>query len=226
MTLANGTKTKLKISPCDINDGVATVNGDPAFEAMINPSGYQQSSAIKYAKNPAVGVNTEKKFSATTADKITFKELILDGTGVVEGSSATSVRAQIELLRKVAYNYQGSDHEPPVVEISWGPLLFKARLESLTIDYTLFKPSGEPLRAKISMGLVVYTSTEEALREASLESPDLTHLVEVKAGDTLPLLCYQIYKDCSHYIAVARLNNLSQFRQLEPGQVLRFPPLV
>jgi LysM repeat protein len=226
MVVGNGIKTKLKISPCDVKDGVATVNGEPPFEAMINPSGYSVASAIEYAQNKTLGPGIEKKFSKSIADKVTFKELVLDGTGIVGGPAITSVKDQIALLRKVSYNYQGSDHEPPVVEISWGPLLFKARVESLNIDYTLFKPNGDPLRAKIKLGLVAYKSTEESLREASLESPDLTHLVEVKAGDTLPLLCYQIYKNPAHYMAVARINNLQQFRKLQPGQVLRFPPLV
>jgi nucleoid-associated protein YgaU len=99
-------------------------------------------------------------------------------------------------------------------------------MEALKVNYTLFKPSGEPLRAKMDLTFTAYKSTEEVFREASLESPDLTHLVEVKAGDTLPMLCYQIYKDSSYYLAVARLNQLNNFRQLQPGQLLRFPPLV
>lgn len=226
MSLSTGLKTKLKISPCDVNDGIATVNGDPAFEAMINPAGYQHTSAIKYSKNTALGPGGEKKFSKTTPDKIVFKEMVLDGTGVVSLFGLSSVKDQVALLRKVAYTYKGTSHEPPVVEVSWGPLLFNARMESLTVDYTLFKPSGEPLRAKISLTFVAYQSTEEVFKEASLESPDLTHLVEVKAGDTLPNLCYRIYKDCSYYMAVARLNQLSNFRSLKPGQILRFPPLV
>lgn len=225
MNLVSGIKTKLKISPCDVNDGIATVNGDPAFEALINPSGYSHSSSILYAENQALGPGSEKKYSKSKPDKIEFKELVLDGTGVVSGTT-TSVRDQVTLLRKVAYDYNGSEHEPPVVEVSWGPLLFKARMEALKVDYTLFKPSGEPLRAKINLTFVAYKSTEEVFRSASLESPDLTHLVEVKAGDTLPMLCYQIYKDSSYYLAVARLNQLSNFRRLEPGQILRFPPLV
>jgi nucleoid-associated protein YgaU len=220
-------KIKLKISPCDVDGkGVATVNGKTAFKALINPSGYTHSSAIKYSKNVAPGPGTEKKFSNAMPDKIVFKEMVLDGTGVVAIDSPISVKDQIALLRKVAYTYQGTDHEPPVVEVSWGPLLFKARMEALTVDYTLFKPSGEPLRAKISLKFIVYKSTGEVFREAGLESPDLTHLVEVKAGDTLPLLCYQIYKDSSYYLAVAKLNNLNSFRRLSPGQILRFPPLV
>lgn len=226
MTVLSGTKTKLKISPCDVNDGIATVNGDPPFVAMINPSGYQHSSSIKYAKNEALGPGGEEKFSKVTPDKIVFKEMVLDGTGVVEGSGTVTVKDQIARLRKVAYAYQGEDHEPPVVEVSWGPLLFQARMESLAVDYTLFKPSGEPLRAKVTLTFIAFKSTEEVFRESSLESPDLTHLVEVKAGDTLPNLCYRIYKDASYYMAVARINQLSHFRQLQPGQLLRFPPLV
>lgn len=225
MTLANGTKIKLKISPCDVNDGVATVNGDTPFEALINPAGYTQSSSIMYAENQALGPGGEKKYSKSKPDKIEFKELILDGTGVVEGTTS-SVRAQIALLRKVAYDYNGEEHEAPVVEVSWGPLLFKARMDALKVNYTLFKPSGEPLRAKMDLAFTAYKSTEEVFRVASLESPDLTHLVEVKAGDTLPMLCYKIYKDSSYYLAVARINQLHNFRQLQPGQLLRFPPLV
>jgi nucleoid-associated protein YgaU len=42
----------------------------------------------------------------------------------------------------------------------------------------------------------------------------------------LPLLCNRIYNDPSYYREVARINNLSNFRNLEPGLILRFPPLV
>ncbi|MDY6981865.1 MAG: peptidoglycan-binding protein [Pseudomonadota bacterium] len=225
MSAANGIKTKLKISPCDVQDGIARVNGKPAFEALINPSGYRHVSEIKYSKNVAFGPGVEQKFANSKPDRIEFKEMILDGTGVVEGTR-TSVKQQIDLLRSVAYTYQGTNHEPPVVEVSWGPLLFKARMESLSVDYTLFKPSGEPLRAKVTLSFVAYKSTDEVFREAGLESSDLTHLVEVKAGDSLPLLCHQIYNDSSYYVEVARINDLDNFRRLEPGQLLRFPPLV
>jgi len=68
------------------------------------------------------------------------------------------------------------------------------------------------------------TSQEEALA-AQRSSPDLTHVVEVKEGDTLPLLCYRVYKDCSYYPQVAKANNLTDFRHLKPGTKLSFPPL-
>lgn len=225
MPSASGTKIKLKISPCDVSGGVATVNDDTPFEVLINPEEYSHISTNKYIENKAPGPNGDKKFVKSEPDRIEFKEIVLDGTGVVHGTTST-VLQQVALLRKVAYTYDGSEHEPPVVEVSWGPMLFKARLEKLDVKYTLFKPSGEPLRARVTLKFTAFTTNEEVFRAASMESPDLTHLVEVRAGDTLPMLCHKIYKDSSYYLAVAEFNQLRSFRQLAPGQLLRFPPLV
>ena len=95
----------------------------------------------------------------------------------------------------------------------------------MSVQYTLFKPSGEPLRAKLTLSFVQYVSQKEESARADRKSPDLTRVVEVKAGDTLPLLCYRIYKDSSYYTQVARVNKLISFRGLKPGSRLVFPPL-
>jgi hypothetical protein len=47
----------------------------------------------------------------------------------------------------------------------------------------------------------------------------------VVAGDTLPLLCFQIYQESKYYVEVARVNGLDDFRNLEPGRQILFPPL-
>ena len=60
---------------------------------------------------------------------------------------------------------------------------------------------------------------------AQRSSPDMTHTVRVRAGDTLPLLCQQIYRDASKYVDIARLNGLDGFRHLAPDTVLQFPPM-
>ncbi len=226
MSLSTAMKTRLKISPCTVDGDQVTVSTGDAFEAMINPSGYSHSSAIVYTETKTSGNSgEEKKYTRTEPEKLEFKQLVLDGTGVV-ADTESSVREQIALLRQVAYTFSGDQHQAPVVQVSWGPLLFNGRLESLKVEYTLFKPNGEPLRAKLDLKFISFKTNQEIFREADLQSPDLTHLVEVRAGDTLPLLCQRIYKDSSYYQAVARFNGLRQFRALIPGQVLRFPPLV
>ena len=57
------------------------------------------------------------------------------------------------------------------------------------------------------------------------QSPDLTQVRIAKAGDNLPLLCYQIYGDPGYYLEVAQANQIDAFRLLEPGMTVVFPPL-
>ena len=47
----------------------------------------------------------------------------------------------------------------------------------------------------------------------------------VKSGDTLPLLCKEIYGSSAYYLRVAADNELDDFRHLVPGQTLYFKPL-
>jgi nucleoid-associated protein YgaU len=223
----SGQKTLLKISGCSVakNGKISVDSARPVFEALINPSGYGHDYTIKYAKNQALGqAGNEAKFHASQPEKLSLKELILDGTGVIPGTTKT-VKQQVESLRDAVYTYVGSKHEAPIVQVVWGSLIFYGRAEGLKFDYTLFKPNGEPLRAKISLTFVEYISAAEIVKEEGRNSPDLTHLVVVKAGDTLPLLCDRIYRDSGYYLEVARINGLSSVRQLQPGISLRFPPL-
>ena len=130
-------------------------------------------------------------------------------------------------LKAIVYSYNGSDHEPNVVKIAWGRGLtaFYGRLESMSANYTLFRATGEALRAKVDLSFISFsTQMEEALR-AQRSSPDMTHMVRVRAGDTLPLLCQRIYSDASKYLEIARLNDLDGFRALPPDTVLHFPPM-
>jgi nucleoid-associated protein YgaU len=47
----------------------------------------------------------------------------------------------------------------------------------------------------------------------------------VVAGDTLPELARQVYGSETHYLWLARQNQLDDFRNLQPGRVIHFPPL-
>lgn len=228
MPIATGLKKKLTIAACKVSGGTISVDGSKtAFQVMINPAGYKRQLSIDYNKKKTLGqANAEPKFSAVCPENLTLENLVLDGTGVVEQASYRSVKEMIDGLLKVIYNYDGKQHEPNYVRLLWGTFIFFGRAESISIDYTMFKPSGEPLRAKVSLGFTGWMSSEESSLRANQSSPDLSHLVEVAMGDTLPLLCSRIYNDSSYYREVARVNNLTNFRNLEPGQVLRFPPLV
>ncbi|WP_019603447.1 CIS tube protein [Teredinibacter turnerae] len=222
---SSGVHEQLEITACSVNeDGSITVNESDSFTLMLNPQNYKRDQKIKFSNDKALGeVGNQKRFVAMDDDKFAF-EAILDGTGVISDYALESVEDMISSLEAIV-GYDGDTHEPKYSRIVWGTVVFYGRLESLSSQFTLFKPSGEPLRAKINMSFVRFMTDEEESKAANRSSPDLTHIVETKEGDTLPLLCYRIYRDSHYYTDIARINGIDNFRQLPAGTRLLFPPL-
>ncbi|HET7793596.1 MAG TPA: peptidoglycan-binding protein [Rhizobacter sp.] len=224
------TKTLLKLTRCFINRrGTIRLDDSAEFTVMINPAEFKHDHVITYDSTKTAGqVGKDPKFMGMNPEKVGFS-IVLDGTGAVmpasPGQAVPSVKTQLDKLLKVIYRYVGDQHEPGHVRLLWGTLIFFGRLESISTSYTLFKPSGDPLRAKVQLSFMGAMSNKEAELQSNRSSPDLSHLVEVRDGDTLPLLCERIYGDPSYYPDVARFNRLVDFRRLTPGGTLHFPPL-
>jgi nucleoid-associated protein YgaU len=224
--------SKLSITRCSVENGRTREHPGDVFRVTINPADYKHSFSVAYAgartddERPLGKASVSPKFASVNAEKVSFA-IVLDGTGVVADAEGTSVAGQMRALKAIAYAYDGSNHEPNVVKISWGSGLaaFYGRLESMTVNYTLFRPTGEALRARVEMSYISFSTPMEEALTAQRSSPDMTHTVRVRAGDTLPLLCQQIYRDGTKYLEIARLNGLDGFRALVPDTVLQFPPM-
>ena len=224
-----GEKTRLSMIRYKVSEsGTTSLDTSVAFTVMLNPADVKHTRGIVYDKKKAQGQPAlDPKFSAADVETLAFA-LVLDGTGVVplpEGVARLDVKTHLENLNKVVYQYDGNQHEPGRVRLLWGTLIFFGRMQNMSTHYTLFKPSGAPLRAKVDLSFIGSMSKRETELVSNLSSPDLTHLVEVRDGDTLPLLCNRIYGDPGYYLEVARFNQLTDFRNLKPGGKLHFPPL-
>ncbi|WP_448205612.1 CIS tube protein [Azospirillum sp. sgz302134] len=202
------------------------------FVVFINPASYKCDYEICFNTTSAQGSSTPSHvFNRMGPASISF-DLAFDATGVVPSlfpglpdAPPDGVFGIIELFKRQVLKFDGSIHSPRYVKLFWGQLLYKCQLKTLSIDYTLFRPDGVPLRAKASVQFVSFTSKKQAAKEANRSSPDLTHVVTVKAGDSLPTLCYRVYGSSLHYLRVAEFNGLNSFRRLVPGTRLLFPPL-
>jgi Contractile injection system tube protein len=229
MDATAGQKTRMVITRCDVSPGGAVTLEDVSFTVMLNPSEFTHDYTISYNTKKTLGqVGSDTKFSAINPDKINFA-ILIDGTGAVPSADSKAkivdVSTQLENLSKVVYSYVGDEHQPSHVRLLWGTLIFFGRMESMSTQYTLFKPSGEALRAKVTLKFVGFMSKKQMELESNRSSPDLSHIVDVVEGDTLPLLCDRIYGDSWYYLEVAKFNRLASFRTLKPGMRLHFPPL-
>jgi nucleoid-associated protein YgaU len=203
---------------------IASTSPNP-INVMINPNRYSQAMAVSSTQQEAAG-GSGKAVAFNRDQGESFQvALVFDGTGTVPDAPNKSVDAQLADLRRLIYEINGDIHEPNFVKLAWGTLLFKGRLATFDVEYTLFGPDGTPLRATATVGFIGYHDNTDARAAMKLSSPDLSHSIRVEAGDTLPLLCHRIYGDSRFYLAVAEFNRLDDFRSLEPNTNLLFPPL-
>ena len=193
------------------------------FIVMFNPSTYSQKYEIEYEQAQGQGTTgSTQKFGRIKPQDYSF-EFVFDGTGV--SSEKKDVSASIERFFEVTGKINSDIHRPLYLQISWGHLISRCVLKSAEVTYNLFKPDGYPLRARVKA--VFSENVDDTLRtaEEGKNSPDLTHYRVVKEGDNLPLMAYRIYKDPSYYLKVARVNRLNNFRDLEVGTQIQFPPV-
>lgn len=199
-----------------------------SFVVMINPETVTLRQEVDYVTDKSHP--GDMKYLNPGRWSIQIPTIILDTTGAIPESEwpnkRKTVLEMINDLKKVVSKHQGPYHENAVIHVQWGSFLYWARLGSMEVKYSLFDNNGKPVRAEVSLNLFGYISAKEQTKEENKSSPDLTHLVEVGVGDSLPLMCNRIYKDPSLYLQVAKANNLTDFRNLKPGTKLYFPPIV
>lgn len=218
---------KLKIeSWTDINrNGPA----EKKFTAFINPDEFTLNYTVITESNNAAGANgSAGGFLGTRPLEVALK-FFLDGT------NANGVKLDVPAKIKEFYEavgYDGKKHRTCFLRITWGHLTwlrtnqyeFDCELKTTSIQYKMFKTDGTPLRVIINATFAEKLPAAVRQAEERNSSPDLTHIRIVKEGDTLPAMVQKIYGDFKYYLEVARVNNLKNFRDLQPGQKLIFPP--
>ena len=196
------------------------------FEALINPESYTLEYKVKTADGQGQGTSkAQAKFEYNSPEELSF-EFLFDNTGIIDGKpNPDGVFDDVNHFRQMLTAYQGSSHEPYHLKLVWGNLIFKGRAIELGITYKLFNPDGQPIRAVAKTKFKGSVEEKKRAAQEFRQSSDMTHIRTVKAGDTLPLLCYRIYGDPRYYLQVAEANGLAEFRYLTPGTELRFPPV-
>ena len=222
--MANGQLEKMKIYAYNNPELSAAHQVGQPFVAMMNPETYAIDKKMEFNLKQGHGTSGHQpKFELKLPEEMSF-EFLFDNTGIIDGQPSTNLTQKIDDFSELLMGYDGSTHEPKFFKLVWGTLLFKGRCTALNIAYKLFNPDGAPIRAICKV--TFKEMKEEKLRVAQEDnhSPDLTHYRIVKKGDTLPMMCFLVYGDARYYLQVARANKLINFRKLNIGDELFFPP--
>lgn len=232
----SGELVKLKIKAFK-NEQFTEEVAEGEFKTLLNPDKYVFNYKIEQNDEQAPGTSgAAPRFNKALPEDLEL-EFVFDRTGVLTnytsgGSGDNTFRDEgegvigdIEQFKKVVFDYNGEQHKPNYLVITWGTLLFKGSLSKMDITFKLFKPDGTPLRAVAKAKFKGFVEDDLRVAKENSSSPDLTHVREVKEGDILPLMAFRIYGDSKYYLEVAKANKISNFRKLEVGQKIFFPPI-
>jgi nucleoid-associated protein YgaU len=239
MELYAASNTLIKLTITAVGE---TASKEKTFQVMYNPETISQRIGNKLQKPQGINAGTggDATDDSSAADAVNFAGtepeklelvLIIDGSEVGDyaapfalNGTAKTVTQQINTFKELCYKVVGDKHEPNIVNVKWSTLIDANYLfETADISYKSFKRNGEPLRAELKVVFIKQNTDKNAKGE--LSSPDVSHLHTVNAGDTLPLLAKKIYGSPKYYLLIAAVNKLDNFRALEPGSELSFPPL-
>ncbi|WP_235299100.1 CIS tube protein [Portibacter marinus] len=200
--------------------------GPKEFKAKVNPSNIKTKRSILFNTNNRANSGYDvKQYQGHGEIEMEIK-LILTKFDAYSGRESTSVSEQIDNLLKATYDYDGSSHKSPYVTVLWGEFKFLGHLKDMSINYNTFNTDGTATNAEVDLVFVNFVPAIAQAHQQNRNSPDMTHMKLMKEGDKIPIICDDIYDDPTYYVQVAEANNLTNFRQVRPGQQIIFPPLV
>jgi hypothetical protein len=116
-------------------------------------------------------------------------------------------------------------HAPPLLTVGMANLQFRCVLSRATQHFTMFLPSGIPVRARLNCTFLEVRDPEQAAKEANLQSADLSKVHVVAGDETLSAIAAQLYDDPAQWRPIAVANAIADPRAIRPGDALRIPAL-
>jgi nucleoid-associated protein YgaU len=204
------------------------------FEVLFNPNTYTITKPVTWSPpRPPTGP-TEETHATTNAPMLLFGgggsriltvELFFDVTEL--GGVIDDVRVLTnEIMKLTLIDQKTLPHpQPPTCLVTWGTqpkgsdFPFLGVVSNLVQRFTLFRRTGEPVRATLT---VTFTEFLDPVVDLHGTDPELSTRV-VKRGDTLSGIAGEVYRDPTRWRVIAEANGLDDPRKLVIGATLGIP---
>jgi hypothetical protein len=189
----------------------------------FNPKDLSTALQANWTPKPTKKPGDHPEFTGT-AQRTLDLEVFFDSTDTVDGDVADRIEALLATVKPTSKS-QGSNHPcPPFVVFSWGAMRpFVGVVKSVSCSMTLFRPSGQPVRAACKVSILEYPLDPEGQNPTSgaLRSSRGHRVV---LGDTLASIAHQEYGTPTFWRAIATANELDDPFNLRLGRELLLPP--
>jgi hypothetical protein len=203
-------------------------SGGGRFEFLLNPTELEFIKENKWASSTRRGQNvSQSEFLGGQPIKFNLT-FVLDTSE--ESGQGRNVRNKVISLGEfwsVDANLRDPRNNlssPPPLRFHWGAIDSNQVyvLTKMSYKYTRFDPDGTPIRAEVQLSLQQWADSENRPRQ----NPTSGALIEqryyqVRPGQTLDLIAYEVYGDSTHWRLIAEANELDDPLDLRPGQMLR-----
>src|SRR5690606_33145647 len=125
--------------------------GEPiaTFSVQFNPASFTRALEIEFEQENGSGNSTgSAQFKRFKPQDYTI-DFIVDGTGAT-GGDRLDVTETVDAFLAVTYEMDGDLHRPRYLRLVWGDMALRCVLKSASVNFTLFRPDGKPLRAKVT----------------------------------------------------------------------------
>lgn len=195
---------------------------------QFNPSEYQVSNSVKYSEKTIPGTQASIQQFISGENPTLTMSLLFDTyippsiyVPVESGVDVSLLTRQVVSLTHI----KGSLHRPPKVTFVWGSVTFQGIVTSVTQKFTMFLPSGIPVRATLDVTFKSVTDRQLLGMFAPLESPDRTKYRVVKEGEYLWNYAWEEYDSPGMWRVIAEANGIKDPLDIRPGQIIKLPAL-
>jgi hypothetical protein len=215
--------------PDNLTKAYLRVEGGDKIDCWFNPAEYTITKTNKWKVEPVVGAGMPTaQFGGSDAQKLTL-DLLFDAADHADGD-VRGITNTLFAAMAVDQKYASGKNSgrPPMIEFGWGSTTtFKAVCDSLSVQFTMFRPNGTPVRAKAKISLL----QAEATVGKGPQNPTTrgiagmrTHVV--RDGDSIQSIAYQAYGDPTLWRRIAEANGIDDPLGVPRGTVLSIPTLL
>jgi len=200
------------------------------YEVMFNPEEYTINQDNNYASLGIPGLSGPLLQFVHGNARTLEMELFFDtyeenrrGSAVVNGAES-DVRVQVKRFVGLL-EIEPSTHAPPVVEFHWGSLHFRGVLTRANQKYTMFLPSGVPVRARVQASFQEYINAELEDTGIRRETVDYTKRYQLGNNERLSTIAAREYNDPGMWRFIAAANGIDDPGMLQAGDWIELPRL-
>ena len=202
-------------------------------ECAFNPQSYTVSKTNIWNFKPTTGTDLPDGEFGGGLPRRTNLNLLLDVSLLAPDQSVKDTCNKLLKMMETDGGGGGGGSAPPFVTFRWGSVdLPKAVPVSITIQYVLFHPNGEPIRATVDLELAQAEKASTASSGTGNQPQNPTtrarhglKVHRVRDGDSLPSIAYDNYGDPTRWRPIAEVNGIDDPLRLRSGTELTIPKL-